>query len=216
MTWLLFSAISYFFLAFAAIFDRLVLVGSPTSSRLYAFYVGLFVGVIGLILLPFTGFFIPSAQVLSIALFTGVIWTVFLVFLFESTFRVGVSRTAPTVGGFSPIFTFLIGLVFLGQEVLLSLPGIVSFVLFIVGGVMLSKTEGGMSGEKSRFSPRVLAMLLATALLFALYLVVLKLTFSRMAFLEGFAWTRVGSLLVVPLLFFFRDVRQHAFQKQNV
>lgn len=214
--WLLFSTISYFFLAFSFVFDRLVLVGSPTSSRLYAFYVGFFVGAIGLILLPFIGFFIPSGKTLLIALFTGVVWMAFLIFLFESTFRVGISRTAPTVGGFSPIFTFLIGLVFVGQEVLLSLPGLAAFAMFIVGGVMLSKTEGRMSGEKSRFSPRVLAMLLVTAFFFSLYLVVLKFTFGHMTFFEGFAWTRIGSLLPVPFLLLFRDVRHHAFQGQNI
>lgn len=217
MSWLFFSLASYFFLALAGIFDRLVLIGSPVSSKLYAFYVASLSAVIGLVLLPLINFFIPPYQTLFISLAAGIIWVVFLWALYESVFRAGISRTAPVIGGFGPIFTFLIGFLFLGQEALLSPFGFIAFILFIGAGVLLSRTEKGTALlQGGGFSIRVLTLLAGTAFLFGLYLVVLKMVFAEQSFLEGFVWMRLGAAMCALFFLASRQVRAAAFRKEAV
>lgn len=216
--WLLFSTLSYFFLAFAGIFDRLVLVGSPIHSKTYASYVGILSGVLGLLLLPFIGFHFPDTRLLLISLGAGTAWVVFLWALYESVFQAGISRTAPAIGGFGPIFTLAWGFLFFGEQVILSPFGFLAFILFIVAGVILSRSENKARSDEvgHKFSPALFCLLLVTSFLFGLYLVILKMALQDQPFLEGFAWTRIGAAIPVPFFLLFSSVRKGVFNRQNI
>ena len=216
MIWLFASVISYFFFAVASIFDRLVLVGSSATPRIYAFYVGILGGVLGLALIPFIGFYIPPVSLLFISLSAGVVFVFFILTFFISISRLGVSRTTPAIGGFAPIFTLFIGFVLLGQEVVLSPLGFLAFALFIIAGVILSRKDASISEGVSVFSLHTLLLLLGAAFFLALYIVLLKMAFTGQSFLEGFAWVRIGSVIPAIGLIFSKEVRNAAFKRKTV
>lgn len=203
MTWLLVAILSYFFFSLASLGDRYVLIGPP-KPKVYAFYVGV-LGIAVLLLLPFVGFSLPSFPILVLALFTGLIFVLSLISLYYGLEKFEVSRIVPALGGFLPILTFVLGVIIINQEGFLPLSKLVSFILLIIGSILISL-------DKSfSFSFKALSIAGLSALFLSLYFVLSKIIYSETSFWSGFILIRIGAFIAPLFLLFFKEVRQEVF-----
>ncbi len=205
--WLLIAILSYFFFSLASLGDRYILIGPP-KPKVYAFYVGV-LGIVVLLLLPFVQFSLPSFSLLVLTLFTGLIFVLSLISLYYGLEKFEVSRIIPALGGFLPIFTFVLGFLIIGQEGFLSWPKLLSFCLLVLGSIIISL-------EKSfSFSLKALAFAGLSAFFLSLYFVLSKIVYSSLSFWQGFILIRIGAFISPLFLLFFKDVRQEVFSLKS-
>jgi len=126
MLWLLIAILSYFFFSLASLGDRYLLIGPP-KPKVYAFYVGV-LGIIVVLVLPFVQFSLPSFSTAALSFFTGLVFVLSLISLYYGLEKFEVSRIVPALGGFLPIFTFILGFFILNQQGFFSLPKLYLFV----------------------------------------------------------------------------------------
>jgi len=211
MSWIVLSLLAYLFLAVVATTDKFLLTNQSIKPKVYAFYVGL-LGGLAVILIPF-GFSIPNPIDLGIGFVSGSIWIFALISLYESFNRFEVSRVVPAVGGFLPIFS--LGLTYLFSwrmhNVLegLSLLKIISFLLLIAGGVLITY------GKKNNFANKGLLFAGLTAFLFALSFSTIKILYMNVNFISAFAWTRIAGFITALFLLFSKEVKEELFKKNK-
>lgn len=107
MSWLLVAIFAYFFFAVVALFDRYILISSIQDPKVYTFYIGTLWFFCFLLLIPF-GITLPDGNIIILGLIAGFIRVFAVLFLTESIVRSEVSRAVPAIGGFLPIFSFLL------------------------------------------------------------------------------------------------------------
>lgn len=211
MTWLIVTILAYFFFAIVALFDRYLLVGPLPHPKVYAFYVGVLGMMISLILIPF-GFEILSKNSMIFALFAGMARIFAIWVLFLAIFKSEVSRVIPAVGGFLPIFTFLLFLIFLPTPKLLNPSQILAFLSLLAGSVLISSKEFNL-----KFLSFVnLKFPLLAAVLFAFEFFLMKQVYLSEPFIPGFIWMRFGG--AIPLLFFLisTNTRKLIFEQKPI
>ncbi len=207
MTWLLVVIVSYFFFSLASLGDRYLLIWPP-KPKVYAFYVGI-LGIIVLLVLPFVQFSIPSLSTAVLSFFTGLVFVLSVIFLYYALEKFEVSRIIPALGGFLPIFTFILGFFILSQQEFFSWPKLLSFCLLILGSIIISL-------EKSlNFSLKSLGLAALSAFFLSLYFVFSKIIYSDVSFWSGFILIRISAFLITLFLLFFKDVRKEVFQKKK-
>jgi len=203
MLWLSIAILSYFFFSLASLGDRHLLIGPP-KPKVYAFYVGI-LGIIVVLILPFVDFSLPSLSVIVLSFFTGLIFVLSLIFLYYGLKKFEVSRIIPALGGFLPIFTFIIGFFILNQQEFFSWQKFLSFCLLILGSIVISL-------EKSfNFSFKGLILAGVCAFFLSLYFVLSKVIYFDVPFWTGFILVRIGAFLVTLFLLFSKEVRQEVF-----
>lgn len=206
MTWLLAIVLAYFFLAIASLVDRYLLVGPFSNPGAYAFFVGLF-GGLSLILVPF-GFSIPGLGQIALSLFAGAVWTLALFLLYLAISKSEISRVAPAIGGFLPVFTFFISFVFFPKQMEINLFYGFAFVFLILGSILitLEKTK--------RIALKSLGLSVLAAFIFALGFIVSKLVYWQQPFISGFIWIRIGGVLAALFFLFSPQIRQAVFKQK--
>src|SRR3990167_6709762 len=102
MSWILIALISYFLLAIVTVFDKFILSKKLPHPAAYAFYLSV-VNIFVLALIPF-GFERPSFSVAAIALFSGALFFVGLIFLFRGITAFEASRVTPVAGAMILVF----------------------------------------------------------------------------------------------------------------
>ena len=211
MLWLTLTTISYFFSAVTSVVDKILLSGPIPKPKVYAFYVGI-LGILALVLIPF-GFQVPSLQIISVALFAGGVWIVAMIGLFKGLRQFEASRIIPAIGGFLPLFT--LGFVHLfSWQANLSTPlltswRLFSFVLLILGGVLINFQKD------KRLTAKSLILSIWVAFLFALSLIATKIVFLNQPFVSGIIWMRVGGFLVALTLIFSKEVQEEIFFRKR-
>lgn len=207
MAWLLVAILSYFFFSLASLGDRYILIGPP-KPRVYAFYVGV-LGIIVVLILPFVQFSLPSFSVAAISFFTSLVFVLSIIFLYYGLERFEVSRIIPALGGFLPIFTFILSFFILNQQGFFSWPKLLSFCFLILGSIIISL-------EKSfNFSVKSLGLAGLSAFFLSLYFVLSKIVYSNTSFWQGFISIRISAFLITLFLLLFSDVRKEVFQKKK-
>ena len=207
MIWLTAVIFSYFLFAAASLGDRYLLIGPP-NPKIYSFYVGV-LGVLVLILAPFTGFFVPGAFQIIFSFLPGAVFVLSLLALYYSLERFEVSRIIPALGGFMPVLTFALAFLILGSQGVFGWQKALPFALLVAGSVFITL-------ERSfKFSFKAMGFAFLSAFFLSLYFVLAKISYSNLGFWPGFIWIRIGSFLAALLLLFFKDVRSEAFKKKQ-
>ncbi len=209
MNWLIVTILAYFFLAIVSLFDRYFLVGPIPNPKVYTFYGGILWFFVCLILIPF-GINFPARDIIFIGLGAGLIRILAILFLTKSIVQSEISRVVPAIGGFLPIFTFLLFFFYFPKTEILNLFQIIAFVLLILGSVLIS-----IKGFSLRFFTfETLKCPIIAAFLFALSFFLAKKLYLETNFLNGLFLILLGGGLGAVIFIFFREVRESIFTKR--
>lgn len=162
---------------------------------------GFVLGIISLLIIPFTGLYFPSFLVLIAALVSGILYVIALIPFLKSLIFEELSRVVP-LWQFIPIFVLILAFVFLGER--LTVNSYIAFAFLVAGGFFISvkRVKGLFRLSKAFF------LMLLSSFLFAIYIVLIKYVFSNTSYWNGFIWIRFGSLLVAVVLLFFAKPRR--------
>jgi len=173
-----------------------VLLRKPQNKDLaaYVFWLG-FISIFGLFLIPF-GFKFPGWGVAWLAFGAGAIH-LGANYLYYAALKKGeASETLAMMGGFSPVFTALIGILLLDEP--LGKGDLTGFVLMVAGGFVMFFSE--------KFAlRRVLFWVISASATFGLTNVLQKVVFNDTNFVSGYVFFTLGTfagallLLVRPL-----------------
>jgi len=208
MLWLVAIIIAYFLFSITSLGDKFLLIGAP-SPKTYAFYVGI-LGISMLLLVPFVGFGVPGLFEIIFCLFTGVIYLIAIFSIYQGLEYFEATRVIPTIGALVPIFTFGFIYAFSGGREMLGLREIIAFIIFILGGLLISYTPGKKIISES------LKISAIGALFLALMFVLSKYIYLNIPFWVGFLWIRIGTFLAALTFLFMKEVRQDLFGKKHV
>ncbi len=201
MSWLIIVGVAYLLNAIAAVVDKYLLAKSIPQPAVYAFFIS-FLGIIALVLIPF-GFAVPSFIQIIISLAAGLTFTFALLYLFKALKCNDTSRITPFIGGWQPLFIFILSFLFLNEK--LSHAEIFAFFI-LVGGTILITLEFGKKEGKGGFGVATVS-----AILFAISYVLTKEVYLNQTFISGFVWTRIGAFLGALLLLIPTDNRRAIF-----
>lgn len=205
MFWIFLALASYFLLAVVEITDKQILSSPKLGALAYAFYVGLLTSS-ALIVWPFSFHFL-SFNITLAALFAGAAFFAAIFFLYSAIISGEVSRVISIIGGLSPIMIFFLSYVFLGER--LHIYSSVALLMLIAGSLLLSFTR---DGEKYTFGKHFFLDAFLAALFFAVTYFLTKIVFLNAAFLNGFIWIRVGTLLCALGVFIMPTTRRHILE----
>lgn len=220
----IFAAIfAYFINAGVYVADKFLLSKKIHSSIAYAFFVGIW-SIFNFVILFFDPW-LPSLREFSLDILGGLLFLVTLVFWYKALHQSEATRVVPIVGALIPIFSLLLGYIFLGAT--LGERELLAFVVLISGGVLISvkhtrfyfvretferfrRLFGNVLGAvHAEYNPtrRLIFNSLASALLFAAYYVLMKYIYSTQPFIGSFVWSRFGSFIGVAAMLFVPDWR---------
>ncbi len=203
--WLLVVAIGYLLNAISSIVNKSLLNKEASSPVAYTFYICL-LGLIVFVLAPF-GLIEVSAQILFLSLFAGILFTYALLAMFIALAQDEVSRVTPLIGGWQPIFVFLLAFAFLGER--LTTSQAFAFILVLLGGILITINWRRAKGQQFK----MFFWSLLAALLFAVSYVLSKYVFVASNFISGFIWIRVGSFIGALFLLLTKKNRLSIFGK---
>ncbi|MFH1036832.1 MAG: hypothetical protein V1756_02115 [Patescibacteria group bacterium] len=208
MLWLLVAISAYFLLAISSLFDRFFLVGPVKNPKAYTFYIGALGVLICLVLLPF-GINFPETKIVLFGIFIGLIRLCAMLFLAEGLSRNEVSRVVPAIGGFLPVFSFLLFFLFFPQTDTLGIFQAIAFILLVSGSVLISLREFSLK----LLNLKILKFPLLSAFLFALNFLFSKNLFIETDFINGAFLILAGGGIGALLLFSLPGVRRTVFEK---
>ncbi len=209
MTWLLITILAYFFLAVVSLFDRYFLVGSIPNPKVYTFYVGILWFFLCLFLIPF-GVVFPDSNIIFLGLITGIIRILAVLFLTKSIVESEISRVIPAIGGFLPIFSFLLFFLFSTQKENLNLFQIIAFAVLVLGSVLISLKEASFKF----LSFKSLKYPLLTSFLFAVTYFLGKVLFLKTTFLNGGFLILLGGGLGAASFLILSQTRKSIFSQR--
>ena len=203
MVWLIVIISAYFLFGIATLGDKYLLKKSIPNPKIYAFYVGL-LSLWALLLIPL-GFVVPSLGQVAFSLFTGALFVLTLVVFYTILQRFEASRVVPAIGGFLPLFTFILSYIFSQGKEVLSLSSLGALGLLIAGSVLISwEKEKAITFKSLQGSALV-------GLLFALSFLATKIVYLSQPFLSGFILIRMGGVLIALCFLFSKSLRQEIF-----
>ena len=205
MTWLLVAILAQIVLGTSAVFDKFLLRRKFFDPLVYTFWLGL-LGIFALIILPF-GFGLLSLNTIAIAIIAGALFVLAMLFLFYSLDYSEASATLPVIGGFSPVFTLIIGYFLMGS--FLGFGELSAFFFLVLGGVVLFLVEK----KELRFLSFI--FITASALSFGLSNVLSKIVFQAGPFVPGFVWIKIGGVIFVLFLLLRQSFRQRIFSSSR-
>jgi len=229
--WLFVAVSSYFINAGVYVADKFLLSKKIHSSVTYAFYVGIW-SVFNFVLLAFAPW-VPSLRELSVDILAGLLFLVTLIFWYKALHQSEATRVVPIVGALTPIFSFVLSYVFLGDK--LSERQFLAFLILIYGGILVSvkrtrfyvlkeawesvKNIFGdvLGGIHAQYRPtrRLIINSATSALFFAAYYVLIKYIYSHQPFIGGFVWSRLGTFLGVLLILLVPDWRRRIMERRQ-
>jgi hypothetical protein len=204
MLWLVITISAYFFLAVVSLFDRYFLVGSIPNPKVYAFFVGILGALLALFLIPIGITFPELAPVFLLGVGAGFVRIFAILFLAQSIVGSEVSRAVPAIGGFLPIFSFLLFFLFLPSQEILNEFQVIAFLLLILGSVLISLKEFSLrffSFQNLKY-PIVASFLFATAYFLG------KILFLQTDFLNGAFLILLGGGLGALSFLFLSEARK--------
>ena len=207
MFWIVITIISYILFASAVLVDRYLLTGPLRSPLAYTFYVNI-TAIFALGFLPF-GFFVPDISFIGLSFIFGIVMVSSLYMFFHTIAKGSVSRTIPMIGALTPIVTLILSFLLIDIYQIGGL-GIASFALLIVATVFLS-----LNVARGKFIPSMTDIIhvTITAFLMGLSLVLVKILYDNIGFINGFIWTRLFVFLFALSMLFIPSVRDIVFRK---
>lgn len=191
--WLLLTISAYFIFAAVVTVDRFLLTTSIPNPFVYAFYVGLFASI----LLLFAPFFLEFSPIESVilAVLSGTINLLAVLFLYQA-FRAGeVSRVAPAAGALTAILTLILARIIINE--VLAAKDLIAFLFLLLGGILISLHLGKkieMKRDETLFA-------LGAGVAFALAWVVRKSAFLHQPAFSVLIWSSLGFLMGAVVIF---------------
>lgn len=203
MWWLFIAIGSYILLASTSLIDKILLNGTLSNPKLYAFYIGILSSA-AFLLLPFGIWANPSPQLFIFGAAAGAVQIYGSYFYLSALQRFEASRAVPIIGSLVPIFGFFLTVLVSGGTAVLSPKELAGFILLISGGWLIMAR--GVSISRLN-----LFYLFQAAFLFALSVVLAKLVYLQLPFLSGFILMAFGSAFAAITFLLSRDVRGMVF-----
>jgi hypothetical protein len=207
MLWLLVAVSSYILLAVTSLIDKVLLSGKLTDPKLYAFYIGILTAA-AFLLLPF-GVLAPVAPaIFFLGMVAGMTQIYGSYFYLAALGRFEASRVVPLIGSLVPIFGFFLTALVSGGAAVLSSWEFAGFLLLIAGGWLIM-------ADHVSIKKKSLGLIFLAALFFALTVVVAKLVYLRLPFLNGFILIAFGSATAAVTFLLSKNVRRVVFGKHS-
>jgi drug/metabolite transporter (DMT)-like permease len=177
---ILIAILAHTVIGLSLIWDKVLLERPETRNIInYIFWLGA-MSILGCLLIPF-GFHWPGLKVFWIAFGAGVVQLIANYFYYDTLKRGEASQTLAMMGGFSPLFTYLIALAVLKEPLGgASIPG---FALMVAGGFFMFLSE----------KQRLLGVTLMAAATFGLSSVMQKMAFDETNFVSGYVIFTLGT-----------------------
>ena len=208
MSWLIVAIIAHFLMAAVFLVDKYLLSKTALSPSSYAFYVGIF-GSLSILLFPF-GFGMISLGDILISFLAGISFILAIFFFYKVIKIRDVSGIAPLIGAMVPIFTFI--MTYLLLEDRLSQREMISFLLFVLGGlIILWPSKKDISGKGFLIFKNFILILIPT-IFFSMSFVLTKLIFNNYQFINGFIWIRIGGGIGAIFMFLNPIVRKEVLR----
>lgn len=193
MSFLPFALLGYALVGGSLLINKIQIQTREINPLSYTFYSSIFQGL-AILLVPF-GFNLNfSQEALFSAIFSGVVFVLALLTLFQSLKLMELSVVAPIVSALNPLFSLLIGVFFLNQ--FLTPIQFQAFFVLIFGAAVLT---ANLWISKLSLNRPLLMMVLA-GFLFGLSYVFLRETFLQTNFINGLILSRL-SAAVFALIF---------------
>jgi len=178
-----------------AVIDKILLKKSIPNPLAYVFFISTMGAILALFLMPF-GVKLNFYSLLF-AIISGVLGNFALLTYFQALKKGEASIVAPIIGGANPLFTLVIGSIFLGE--ILSPIQLTAFFLLMLGAIILTYN---LWAKKLQINHQLYLMILSGAL-FALAYLMLREAFYASNFITGLVVSRLaGGMLVLPLLIY--------------
>lgn len=198
-TWLLLAVLAQFLFAISTLVDKHIVVRAQHIGKpiVYAFYVALLSGFV-IVLFPFVS--IPPPYVLLLSLVNAATFTAAIYLLYCALSVARASDVSPVVGGVSAIVTAVLATAWIEGDVALvqALP-----ILFLAGGTAII--------SHFHFSRIAIFYTAAAGVFFGVTILLGKLIFNEIPFLDGFFWPRLFNVLVALSLLLVPDFRSAIF-----
>jgi len=210
MLWLIVAILAYFFLAVVSLFDRYFLIGPTPNPKVYTFQVGILWFLIGLLFLPFVNFL--GINIIFLGILAGLVRIVAIFYLSKSITENEISRVMPAIGGFLPIFSFLLFFLYFPKSESFSLIQGAAFFLLLVGSVLISLKKFSLKD----FNFKILKCPFIAAFFFALNFFLSKKLYLETDFFNGLFLILFGGGLGAIVFLIFPEVREAIFGKKIV
>ncbi len=192
MNWILIAIVGYFLLAIEAVISKALLTGRIKSWQSYSVYVGL-LSAVGFFV-AIAGFFgenwmlqWTSLGTFLIALLSGAIFFIGLIFLYRSLQFSAASRVYVLFGAVVTVFSYILGSFLINERH--NLQGLFGIILLVIGGVMIS-----YKFYKNKFFSTFKYVIVA-GILVAFSLIFLKYVYDDQNFVSGYVYSRLGMFL---------------------
>lgn len=205
MNFLPIALLAYVLNAGSTIIDKILLTKSVPNPLVYIFYIGL-LGFLTLVLLPFGVNFGTTS--ISFSFISGICFNIAVYCYFQALKKGEASVVVPVVGSLNPLFTLLIGTIFLSYA-LTQIQYVAFFVILFGTGVLTFN----LWARKVKTNLQFLFMAVA-GFSFAISYIFLKEVFTQSGFFTGLVLTRVGASLSVLPLVFIPAFRRQAFSSK--
>lgn len=216
MYWIYPAIGAYFILAFTNLLDKFLVDNVLKSSRLYTLLVS-FLSLLAFFLAPWFLSW-PGFSWFLFLILVGTMFSLALLFLFESLIRGEASRVLLIIGGSTPIFSLFFSYIFFRELISgMQLLGFICLIIgiFIIAFLPIKKnwwenifTKLGFKNDK-RKGGYLIAIL--SGLFYSLYFIGAKHAFNNFDFFNVFLWTRVGAFLLVIFFLISKKTRKAAF-----
>ncbi len=203
MLWLLVALAGFFLFAVTALIDKFLLAGRLDDPKIYAFYVGILSSA-ALLLLPLGFWSNPAWPIFLLAAGAGAAQIYGDYFYFSALKRLEASRAVPVVGSLVPIFAFFLTVAVSGGNAVLGQKEMVGFFLLIAGGWLMMARGIAIKKDGVFF-------VLTAPLFFAANVVLAKLVYLQLPFLQGFLLMAFGSAGAAVTFLLAKSVRQAVF-----
>lgn len=203
MSFLPISIISYLLGGVSTIVDKTIINNEVKSPLVYTFILGALNFVV--IFFMLVGARFTSGDALLFSVLSGVFSALALVAFFQALREFDLLVTSPLVGVLNPLFSLLIGAIFLNQY--LTPVQLQAFILLTIGSVVITFN---LWWKKHALNTHLL-WIIASGFLFALSYVFLKSAFDEGKFLDVLMTSRLAMGFFVLIFIAFKDVRKQIF-----
>ena len=173
---------------------------SISRPGVYVFYVGIISGFV-LILLPFGVVNSPSPHTVLLSLDIGFVFVASILFLYRALKDANATDVIAWLTAVSALTTFVFSSLFLHEKLPASFP--YAMLLFVIGVLLVGHF---------RFYARSFIQVILAGTLFGLSVVLIKILFSTVSFVDGFFWSRMGNMTAALSLLLLPTIRRHVFQ----
>lgn len=200
MLWLYLLLIAHLLNAIVFMLAKYFVSGPIPSTKAYAFWES--VGSAAyLVLIPFGVVILPIGD-LTMSLLSGFVFSIALVFLYNSIKTHNISGVAPAIGAMTAIFTLILSFFFL--KVSLNNMDLWAFVLLVIGTLLASNMRIDNHDARIKLFHELSSAIVAS-LLFAIFYVLIKIEYNQLGFINPFFWSRIGMIIGAGFILVFMN-----------